>query len=104
MGISIPYVSADIAFNYSYFPIRVGENYGMSRNNLYDLLRKFDIYSRKYFYPLISNFSMYKNLPSAARINLPIANKISSEILCLPIYPSLSLSEVDMVCDLIENK
>jgi dTDP-4-amino-4,6-dideoxygalactose transaminase len=75
--------------NYSYFPIMVGTEYGMSRDELYTKLRSEGIYGRRYFYPLITDFSMYRSLPSAARSNLPNAAKAASEVICLPIYPTL---------------
>ena len=87
--------------NYSYFPILVRPEYPLSRDGLYQRLRDNDIYTRRYFYPLISEFSMYRNLPSAAQSNLPVASKAASEVICLPIYPDLSHEDVDFIVDLI---
>jgi dTDP-4-amino-4,6-dideoxygalactose transaminase len=88
--------------NYAYFPIFIDEKiYGMSRDGLYDKLKQNKIFSRRYFYPLISNFSMYKELDSAKPANLPIAGKMAGQVLCLPIYPDLKLIEVEKICAII---
>lgn len=76
--------------NHAYMPIRVQSDFGLHRDGLYHALRAADVYSRRYFYPLISDMPMYRGLPSAAPENLPIARQVAAEILCLPIYPALS--------------
>ncbi|MGZ5007862.1 MAG: DegT/DnrJ/EryC1/StrS family aminotransferase [Methylobacter sp.] len=90
----------DVA-NYAYFPILVQPEYPLDRDALYQLLRDNDIHARRYFYPLISDFPMYRGMPSAAQANLPVARKVASEVICLPIYPALSNDQVDAVLDLI---
>jgi len=88
--------------NYAYFPIFIDEKeYGMSRDQLYDKLKQHNINGRRYFYPLISEFSMYKGLDSAKPDNLPVAEKMAKQVVCLPIYPSLELSEVKKTCNII---
>ena len=100
-GISVLEDIAGVQHNYSYFPILVDKNkYGKSRDELYNYLKENNIYSRRYFYPLISSFSMYRTLDSAHPDNLPIANKIADEILCLPIYAELS--DIDL-CRIMEQ-
>ncbi len=89
------------AANYAYFPILVRPEYPGNREDLYRRLRDNGIHARRYFYPLISDFPMYRALPSAAQSNLPVARKASSEVLCLPIYPGLSDDVVDFVIELI---
>lgn len=87
---------------YSYFPIRIdGDVFGKSREEVYALLRKNNIFSRRYFYPLISSFPTYSGLPSSRPENLPVAMKAADQVLCLPIYPDLSSITVKMICDLI---
>lgn len=76
--------------NNGYFPVLISENYPLSRDQLYDKLREQSVHARRYFYPLISDFPMYRGLPSANTDNLPIASRIASQVLCLPIYPTLS--------------
>jgi dTDP-4-amino-4,6-dideoxygalactose transaminase len=87
--------------NHAYFPILVQPEYPLDRDALYQELRNNDIYARRYFYPLISDFPMYRGIPSAAQSNLPVARKVASEVICLPIYPALSNDQVDSILDLI---
>jgi dTDP-4-amino-4,6-dideoxygalactose transaminase len=75
--------------NYSYFPVLVESNYPMTRDELYLKLREHGIHARRYFHPLISEFPMYRNMPSADPARLPVATQAAREILCLPIYPNL---------------
>jgi dTDP-4-amino-4,6-dideoxygalactose transaminase len=87
--------------NYAYFPILVRPEYALNREELYQKLRDNNIYARRYFYPLISDFPMYRGLPSSTHLNLPVANKASNEVICLPIYPALSNEQVDFIIELI---
>jgi dTDP-4-amino-4,6-dideoxygalactose transaminase len=89
--------------NHAYFPILVQPEYPLSRDELYQRLQNNGIYARRYFYPLISDFPMYRDLPSAAHANLPIARKTASEVICLPIYPDLSNEQVDSILGLIAD-
>ncbi|MBN2780655.1 MAG: DegT/DnrJ/EryC1/StrS family aminotransferase, partial [Candidatus Marinimicrobia bacterium] len=89
--------------NYSYFPVLIDGSYGPSRDAVYDLLKRHDILSRKYFYPLITHFPMYAGLPSAAAEKLPCAERIAAQVLCLPIYPDLSRANVEKICLLIRD-
>lgn len=93
-------VGEDVA-NYAYFPILVDASFPISRDELYQLLRESDIYARRYFYPLISDFPMYRGLPSAAHSNLPNARAAAAAIICLPIYPGLTKPDVDRVIETI---
>lgn len=87
--------------NYAYFPIQVQPGYPLSRDELNQRLRDNGIFPRRYFYPLISEFSMYRGLPSAHRDNLPVASAATLQVLCLPIYPDLPLASVEEIVDLI---
>lgn len=89
--------------NYSYFPVQVEASFPVSRDALYQRLRECDIYARRYFYPLISEFPMYRGLPSALQDNLPVASAASRKILCLPIYPALNDGDVDRIVDVIRT-
>jgi len=92
-----------IRHNYSYFPIFVDENeYGLTRNELYNKLKDNNILGRRYFYPLISDFSTYRELDSANPSNLPIANKVADQVICLPIYDNLELVDVERVINVIK--
>ncbi|WP_198596983.1 DegT/DnrJ/EryC1/StrS family aminotransferase, partial [Vibrio sp. 10N.261.52.A1] len=93
-----------ISYNYSYFPILIEEDlYGMSRDELFTYLAEHNIMVRKYFYPLVSNFSEYEGVPSGATTSLPVANSASSRVLCLPIYANLLFSDVENVVNLINK-
>jgi dTDP-4-amino-4,6-dideoxygalactose transaminase len=83
--------------NYSYFPILIDADYPISRNDLYQKLKDLGINARRYFYPLISDFPMYKGLPSANHENLPFAAEAAAKILCLPIYPALTRDDIQRI-------
>lgn len=88
--------------NNSYFPLLVKNTYHLSRDNLYQKLKRNGIHARRYFYPLISSFPMYRNLPSAQENNLQIALEKSAQILCLPIYPTLQTDEQNKIIELLQ--
>lgn len=94
-----PHVKA----NYSYFPILVHPDFPLSRDELYQKLKEYNIYARRYFYPLISNFPMYSHLESAAPENLPVATQAAEQIICLPIYPALADADQQRVINLIHE-
>ena len=100
-GIVCPEIPADSHFNYAYFPILVQPRYHMSRDALFHKLREAGIHARRYFYPLISDFPMYRNMPSAARANLPIASTMAEQVICLPLYPDLPATQVDRILNII---
>jgi dTDP-4-amino-4,6-dideoxygalactose transaminase len=102
-GIHCLQQSGQTAASYSYFPILVDENYPISRDSLYQKLKTAGIISRRYFYPLISDFPMYRGLPSARPENLPVATDAASKVLCLPIYPALRKEDQRRVIDEICN-
>lgn len=87
--------------NYSYFPILVQPEYPLSRDELYEKLKINKIFARRYFYPLISEFPMYRSMPCSRQVNIPIAYDASSKVLCLPIYPDLKSKEQKTVIDLV---
>jgi dTDP-4-amino-4,6-dideoxygalactose transaminase len=90
----------EIRHNYSYFPIFVNaEAYGMTRDELYFKMKEKNVFGRRYFYPLISTFSTYKGLPSAAPENLPVATRIANEVICLPMHHGLSEEDIDRVLE-----
>ncbi len=102
-GVVLPNIDADTRHNYSYYPILIDDNYRMSRDDLFQLLRDNDIYARRYFYPLISDFPMYRGMPSAKLDNLQVAKRTSNQILCLPIYPEMESNVQDKIIELIKN-
>lgn len=91
-----------VRHNYSYFPIFVdAEQYGTTRDELYFKMKEQGILSRRYFYPLISDFPTYRGLPSAGKDNLPLANRMADQVLCLPMHHALSDEDIERVINLI---
>ena len=87
-----------VRHNYSYFPIFIDEKeYGTSRDALYAKLKENNILGRRYFYPLISNFPTYRGLESSNPQNLPVANKLTEQVLCLPMYADITYEDVERV-------
>ena len=101
-GIGLPPAMADTAENDAYFPILVGPEYPIGRDALYQRMKDDGIHCRRYFYPLISDFPMYRGLPSAPHANLPAAAAASAQILCLPIYPALQPQDQQRVVTIIQ--
>ncbi|MCH4093843.1 MAG: DegT/DnrJ/EryC1/StrS family aminotransferase [Acetobacter peroxydans] len=98
----MPPILEGVTVSQQYFAIRVrnGES-RISRDYLFDKLRQYNVYARKYFYPLCSSYSCYRMLPSAQSQFLPVAHQVSEEILCLPFYGGLSADDVHHICDII---
>ena len=91
-----------VRHNYSYFPLFVdAEKYGMTRDELYEKMKNHNVLGRRYFYPLISTFSTYRGLPSAAPENLPKAHKMADSVICLPMHHELSDEDINRVLELI---
>ncbi len=94
-----------VRHNYSYFPIFVNaEKYGMTRDELYFKMKEQGILARRYFYPLISDFSTYRGLPSAGHDNLPQAHKMAESVICLPMHHELSGEDLEKVINCIQIK
>jgi dTDP-4-amino-4,6-dideoxygalactose transaminase len=87
--------------NHSYFAILVEPEFAMSRDGLYEKLKQRNIFARRYFYPLISSFPMYRGRTSSNPENLPVAMSVAAQILCLPIYPDMSDADQDRVIQAI---
>ncbi|QEE16065.1 DegT/DnrJ/EryC1/StrS family aminotransferase [Promethearchaeum syntrophicum] len=86
-----------------YLVITIDENiYGKSRDWVHERLKRYNVFTRKYFNPLCSNFPWYKSLDSSKPENLPIANKIIDQVLSLPFYGELSLESVEIICGLLK--
>ncbi|MBN2899568.1 MAG: DegT/DnrJ/EryC1/StrS family aminotransferase, partial [Clostridia bacterium] len=101
-GIRILHDIPGIEHSYTYFPILLDEmSYGMSRDALYEKLKESNIFGRRYFYPLISQFPTYRGLASSDPANLPVAVKLASQVLCIPIYPSMDQNDIERVSEAI---
>ncbi|HBT85787.1 MAG TPA: aminotransferase [Porphyromonadaceae bacterium] len=91
-----------VRHNYSYFPILVDKDeYGIDRDTLYEKLKQHNIYGRRYFYPLISDFPTYRGLESSKAENLPVATKMADQVICLPMHHELENENLDRIVDLI---
>ena len=94
-----------VKHNYSYFPIFINaEEYGKNRDQLYFEMKEKNVLGRRYFFPLISTFSTYRGLPSAAPSNLPVATKIANEVICLPMHHALKDEDIDLTLAIILGK
>ncbi len=92
-----------VHYNYAYYPILVdAAKYGMTRDELYFKLREHNIFGRRYFYPLISEFPIYRDLDSAKHGMLSVAERVASQVICLPVYPGLCLDDVDHIAGFIK--
>lgn len=87
-----------------YFVVRIDRlAFGCSRDAVFERLKKYNVLSRKYFYPLCSDYDCYRALPSSAPGLMPVAAEVVGQVLCLPLYGTLALSDVDIICDMIRE-
>lgn len=93
-----------VRHNYSYFPIFVdAEQYGITRDELYEKMKAENVYGRRYFYPLITAFEPYRDYPTAAASNLPIATKVADQVICLPMHHELNEEDLKRIIDCIKK-
>ena len=93
-----------VTHNYSYFPVFVdAEKYGMTRDDLYFKMKSDGVLGRRYFYPLISEFSTYRGLPSSAKENLPNAHRVADSVICLPMHHLLTNEDIERVIKTIKK-
>ncbi|MGL6298357.1 MAG: DegT/DnrJ/EryC1/StrS family aminotransferase [Methanobacteriaceae archaeon] len=102
-GIKIPEYPKNSTMALQYFPIVIEDNFNKSRDEIYDKLEEYNVFSRKYFYPICSDFEPYKNLKSSSKENLVVANDIKDKILCLPFYGELGSEKATKISEIIEN-
>jgi len=101
-GLKLPKpLSKNVEYNYSYMPIEVLPEFPISRDALYEELKKYNVYSRRYFYPLLTDFPCYRNL--SCNDPLSVAKGVASRILTLPIYNDLGIKDVGLICDILEE-
>jgi dTDP-4-amino-4,6-dideoxygalactose transaminase len=101
-GIRLTFNSAGVKNSYQYFVIRIDkEQFGLSRDEVYERFKRYNVFTRKYFFPLCSEFPCYRKLPSSAAWNLPTARKIAKEVLCLPFYGELEEQKVMQICEIL---
>jgi len=102
-GVIIPRMPPKVTDSMQYFVIRIDkENFGLSRDELYEDLKKYNVFTRKYFFPLCSEYEPYEALASSAKENLMVASRVQSEVLCLPLYGTLGTESAQRICDIIK--
>ena len=103
-GISFQEDINTVEHNYAYFPIFIDDEFPVSRDELYFKLQENNIYGRRYFYPLITKFPVYRGLDSSDPANLPIAERVANQVICLPIYPELDFDSIDKIIGIIQDQ
>ena len=100
----MPKVADDVKLNYQYYVVRIEEEvFGRSRDYVYEAFKNFNVYTRKYFHPLCSEFTCYRQLSSASPANLPVANTIAKQVLSLPMYGELTEDDVRKICAILKS-
>ena len=94
--------SPEVQKNYAYFPILVKNDYSLTRNDLYDLLQKYNIYTRKYFYPIIADQICYRD--KYGKVELPVARDLASRVLILPFYEGMDKKVIDKITKIIRDR
>ena len=99
-GITLmPKLGENIRLNHQYYVIRINEaEFGRSRDYVYEEFKKYNVFARKYFHPLCSEYTCYRQLPSAAVGKLPVAERIGKEVLSMPMYGELTAEDVRKIC------
>lgn len=94
----------EVKNSHQYFIIRVEEEiFGRSRDYIYAEFKKYNVFVRKYFYPLCSDYTCYQYLPSASPLNLPVAKKVAEEVLAMPLYGDLTIGSVEKICGILRS-
>ena len=100
----MPKVADDVKLNYQYYVVRIEEEvFGRSRDYVYEAFKNFNVYTRKYFHPLCSEFTCYRQLSSSSPANLPAANAIAKQVLSLPMYGELTEDDVRKICAILKS-
>ncbi len=102
-GIKVFQIPDNVRKSYQYYMIRIGPEFGRNRDEVHAELKKYNIITRKYFYPLCSDYNCYRQLPSSAPENLPVAHKIVKEVLCLPLYGNLTPEDAEQTCEILAD-
>ncbi|MBD3280372.1 DegT/DnrJ/EryC1/StrS family aminotransferase, partial [Candidatus Dojkabacteria bacterium] len=103
-GVSFIQDLPNVKKSYQYLIIRINsKNFGKTRDKVYKEFKKYNVFARKYFFPLCSNYEHYKGLPSAKPERLPVANTVVEETLCMPFYGGLTKKDVIKICDILRT-
>jgi dTDP-4-amino-4,6-dideoxygalactose transaminase len=102
-GIHFYNINANTNQSYQYFVIKINkEKFGISRDEVHLKLKEFNVFTRKYFYPLCSDYTCYSQNLSSGKKNLPVAKKVVEEVLCLPLYGELKVDDVEKICNILK--
>jgi dTDP-4-amino-4,6-dideoxygalactose transaminase len=97
-----PLLADDVQGTHAYLPVEIdGPEFGWSRDELYEELKTYNVYTRRYFYPLVCDYTCYRRL--ALQDPLTVARQVASRILTLPLYPDLAEADVQKICDIIHH-
>lgn len=103
-GVKLVNLQSNATQSFQYFIIRIeADRFGLSRDQVHEMLKKWNIITRRYFYPLCSDYECYSELPSSSSANLPVAQRISQEVLALPFYGELSAEDVKKICTILKS-
>ncbi|KKQ71356.1 MAG: aminotransferase [Candidatus Peregrinibacteria bacterium GW2011_GWC2_39_14] len=103
-GIKLLQNKVNVKKSYQYFAVRINEEeFGTSRDKVYKQFKKYNVFTRKYFHPLCSEYQCYKHLQSAKITNLPVAQKIGKEVLCMPMHEGLSKKDIENICNILKS-
>jgi dTDP-4-amino-4,6-dideoxygalactose transaminase len=103
-GVRFNAPDAAVKSNYQYFVIQIDPfNFRKTRNEVYEIFKSFNIFTRKYFHPLCSNYPFYRSIPSADPALLPVANKIANQVLCMPLYGDLAQNDIIKICQILKE-
>lgn len=100
-GIELFHKNASATCNYAYFPIIIGDEFSLTRNQLYDYLKKNNINCRKYFYPITADAACFNNCYEKQKLDN--ARAIAEKVLVVPMYADLSLLDIKNICDIIKT-
>ncbi len=101
-GIRIPKMPENTTNSYQYYPIVIEEDYPISRDSLYTILKEQNILTRKYFYPACHDYDCYKNNPSIKKSDLSVVDDLKNRVLCLPYYGNLEEDIIKTICEVIK--
>lgn len=103
-GLTLMPEPAGVESSCQYFVIRINRaGFGASRDEVFETLKQLNVFARKYFFPLCTGYACYSDLPSAAPGRLPVASAVVDEVLCLPLYGTLPLAHVDVICEVVRS-
>ena len=103
-GITLMPILDNVRHNYQYFVIRIDEEeFGVSRDYVYDHFKEYNVFTRKYFHPLCSEYTCYRQMSSANPVHLPVANEVGKEVLSMPLYGELSTDDIRKICSILRS-